>query len=366
MATCPSCHTQLAAGVMFCPECGARIDSSPPSPPAHDQPTKPPTGKETIILPALQGEQHLPGRTPPAGRPADATLLAAPAPDVGAPPTAPASPQWAGAGLPPGVPAQIPPPAAGKSGGSRIWLVLAIAAGLGLITLIALIVGVMLILRRDTSTAGPTASVARTARPTAVSRPTAEVRPTTTSAAFETVLLEDNFNNPGRSSLDTGETDDASYAFEDGAYVITLNRPKYIVWSPFKGSYSDASFEFEATIEGPKENAAGMIFRFQDAQNFYMFVVSGDGRYSLDRYQNDELKTLIEWTESAAIKGVGETNFLRIETSGSRIRLFANDELLDEISDDTFIQGEVALAVSTFDEGGATARFDNAVFKGAP
>jgi hypothetical protein len=44
--------------------------------------------------------------------------------------------------------------------------------------------------------------------------------------------------------------------------------------------------------------------------------------------------------------------------------MFVNDQLLAEVSDDTFAKGEIALAVSTFEEGGATFKFDNLLVRG--
>jgi hypothetical protein len=73
---------------------------------------------------------------------------------------------------------------------------------------------------------------------------------------------------------------------------------------------------------------------------------------------------LIDWTDSPVIEGQGKLNRLRVETEGDRIRLFINDKLLDEVSDDTFTEGSIALAVSTFDEGDAAFLFDNLVVRG--
>jgi hypothetical protein len=73
---------------------------------------------------------------------------------------------------------------------------------------------------------------------------------------------------------------------------------------------------------------------------------------------------LVDWTEAPEIKGFRQRNHLGVEAIGDRIRLFVNDKLLAEISDDTFAKGEIALAVSTFDEGGATFKFDNLIVRG--
>jgi len=81
-------------------------------------------------------------------------------------------------------------------------------------------------------------------------------------------------------------------------------------------------------------------------------------------YKNDEPITLIDWTESSAIKPVGELNTLRVETNGDTIRLYVNDELLDEVSDSTIANGKAALVVNTFDDPNVTVKFDNLIVRG--
>jgi hypothetical protein len=176
-------------------------------------------------------------------------------------------------------------------------------------------------------------------------------------------LYSDNFDDEQSSDF-TAETNESSvYKFVDGAYQITVKKPKLLSWATMNGDYGDAAISVDASIDGPSTSAAGLIFHYQDDQNFYIYSIDGEGHYGLDVYKNDEPITLIEWTESAAIKPVGETNTLRVETSGDTIRLFVNDTLLDEISDSTIANGEAALVVNTFDDPNVTVTFDNLVVR---
>jgi hypothetical protein len=388
MPQCPTCHAENAAEARFCGECGTRLAPTTPAipqqltPPVHTTEGPPyPTGKETVVLrtPDFAPTERPPERQPPATpQPAtDATIIAGvPAPPASAP-TAQASaattptaafpapqmgdPGYLSSTLPPLEFVAPQPPS--KSSGGRIWLLIALIALLGLGIVAAIIVGVTLIARsvgapalRPTSVAG--GGLARL--------PTAAPRPTAASAGFGNILLKDNFDNPKSSSLTEDKTDNATYSFVDGAYAINLQTPKYLVWSPLDGSYGDMAIEVDTALDkGPSESAAGLIFRFQDEDNFYFFSVSGEGSYSLDLYKKNDRKTLIDWTDSPAIKGQGKVNHLRVETEGDRIRLFVNDTLLDEISDDSFRKGQVALAVNTFNKGGATFTFDNLIVRGS-
>jgi len=249
---------------------------------------------------------------------------------------------------------------------SRLSLMIGLLAGLGLMTIVALVLGFALI-TRDNRAAASTAAVAEPTTP-ATTTPRATAAPRTTVAAiaaFDTTLLHDTFDRADDSSLIEGENDTVGYAFVNGTYAITLKQPNYIVWSPFEGSYTNASVEVDVTLAGSKANAAGLIFRYQDDQNFYTFLISNDERYELELYHQDTLTTLIDWTESSAIKRPGVANHLRVETTGDRIRLFVNNKLLDEISDDSFGKGQMALAATTFGTSNVTVAFDNLVVRGA-
>jgi hypothetical protein len=418
MAQCPNCHSEVKADERFCGNCGARIEQSIPPPPIAAPPVNEPprpTGKETIVLPKITDLGMQPPAPPPSST--DATILAAPAPRP-TPPATPAPPYQPPVGTAtqadtptmigsaPGVPptppappyggAEVPPiyatPPAAKSG-SSVWKILGIIAGIVVVLCVALSIGAYLIVRRagtiaentlatanaslsdgtfatvgaglETAVAGSDLDTLATLEADATAEPAATRTPKPSAGAGAgSTLYSDNFDSEQSSDF-TAETNESSvYKFADGAYLITVTKPKLLSWATMKGDYGDASISVEASIDGPSASAAGLIFHYQDDKNFYIYSVDGEGRYGLDVYKDDEPITLIEWTESSAIKPAGELNTLRIETTGDTIRLFVNDELLDEVSDSTIANGKAALVVNTFDEPNVTVKFDNLVVRG--
>jgi hypothetical protein len=406
MAQCPNCHSEVKADERFCGNCGARIAQSIPPPPVSappgNQPPQP-TGKETIVLPKITDL----GMQPPAPPtpPADATIIATPAPTyqppiaptmIGSTPSVPPPPtqpaplyaggDYSGAGLPPG--ATVPP--AAKSG-SNVWKIVGVIVGIVVLLCVALSIGAYILVQRASTIAQNTLATANaslsdgtfatvgagfqtaaagsdlalatleadaTAEPAATRTP----KPSTGAGAAAT-LYSDNFDDEQSSDF-TAETNESSvYKFVDGAYQITVTKPKLLSWATMRGDYGDAAITVDASIDGPPASAAGLIFHYQDDKNFYIYSVDGEGRYELDVYKNDKPITLIEWTESAAIKPAGERNSLRVETSGDTIRLYVNDTLLDEVSDSTIANGKAALVVNTFDDANVTVTFDNLVVR---
>ncbi|HJZ48988.1 MAG TPA: hypothetical protein VKE41_17550 [Roseiflexaceae bacterium] len=410
MAQCPNCHGEVKAEERFCANCGARLEQSTPSTPtpapSGGEPPQP-TGKETIVLPKITDLTMQPPAPPP-----DATIVAAPPPQAeppapspppyqpsttptimggtpGQPPlTPPAQPAqpyggaYSSAGLPPG--SAAPPPA--KSG-SGIWKILAIIAGIGVLACVALSVGAYMVIRRAgtmaentlaTANAGlsdgtfatvsaglETAAAVPSLEPFATNEPEATaIAQAPSTGGTGPILYSDDFDNEQKSDFTPEVNDSSTYAFVDGGYAITVKKPKLLSWATMKGDYADASIAVDASIDGPKASATGLIFRYKDDKNFYIYTIDGEGRYELDVYKNDKPTTLVDWTESSAIKPAGEVNTLRVETNGDTIRLYANDKLLDEVSDSTIANGKAALVVNTFDDPNVTVKFDNLVVRG--
>jgi hypothetical protein len=139
---------------------------------------------------------------------------------------------------------------------------------------------------------------------------------------------------------------------------VEVKEPQTLVWARFDGSYSDTRFAVDAEVPpGADVSAAGLVFHYQDADNFYLFSVSNDGYYALEVLEGNEWATLIDWTQSDAVDAV--RNRIEVATQGDGIALYVNDELLEETSDGTFTDGEIGLAVSSLEESTAEVHFDN-------
>lgn len=76
-------------------------------------------------------------------------------------------------------------------------------------------------------------------------------------------------------------------------------------------------------------NAYGVVFRLLDERNYYLFLVSGDGYYRVQRVRGGTEIDLSTWYKSDAIKqGTDVQNRLRVEGHGDRFRFYINDTLL--------------------------------------
>lgn len=106
-------------------------------------------------------------------------------------------------------------------------------------------------------------------------------------------------------------------------------------------------------ISGNTDRAAGIIFRVQDRNNYYIVRANAlENNVNIYKYVNGSRITL---KEGAAKVPSGQWQELRVEAVGSRIRSFLNGRLVVETTDDTFKSGSVGLwtkadSVTCFDD----------------
>jgi hypothetical protein len=114
-----------------------------------------------------------------------------------------------------------------------------------------------------------------------------------------TQLLQENFDDPDSSALSNAEDSFARYAFVDGAYQMQVKQPERLAWSIVGGPYGDLRVSVESKITPDDPVAAiGLIFHYQDENNFYLYSITNDGFYALELLMNNQWITLIDWTRS--------------------------------------------------------------------
>jgi serine/threonine protein kinase len=177
------------------------------------------------------------------------------------------------------------------------------------------------------------------------------------------VVLEDDFSDPASGwALKTWDGGSAGYG--DGVYVLRAEDKAYYYYGWAGLSLGDVEVEVDATqVLGPANdrNSYGVGCRVQSGGEGYFLRIRGNGEYSIFREGGGEGEDawLKNWTASAAINRGNATNHLRVICSGDYLALFVNGVLLAEARDDTYTEGDIALAASTFEEEPTEIHFDN-------
>jgi hypothetical protein len=110
-------------------------------------------------------------------------------------------------------------------------------------------------------------------------------------------------------------------------------------------------------ISGHTDQAAGLIFRVQDQDNYSILRANAlEGNVNFYKYAGGQRSSI---KEGAGQVESGRWQNLRAEAAGNRLRGFLNDQLVVEATDETYTAGQVGLwtkadSVTCFDDLVAT------------
>ena len=174
------------------------------------------------------------------------------------------------------------------------------------------------------------------------------------------LLYEENFST-SKGSLWGGDLgNNFSYYFDDGKYILNVNQLNTWRTVSLGQNYDNFVLEVEATQQsGPNDNVYGVAVRKVDWNNYYLFLISGDGYYEFAKYQNGTWSPS-DWRKSSAIHTGNATNLIRVECNGTNLSFYANDVKLNDYTDTSFPSGTIGLTCGTNNaKGDVTVAFDN-------
>jgi TolB protein len=175
------------------------------------------------------------------------------------------------------------------------------------------------------------------------------------------LVYDDDFSDPS-SGWDDAFDRYTTKQYGNNKYYVEITTSNLVAWGLANRKVADFRIQVDAAPEeGPNNNGYGILFRFQDRDNFYRFDISGDGFFLLSKFHNGEWVTLVPWTATSAVNVGHDTNRLAVEAVGSQIRVYANDDLLAEVEDDTLDEGNFGFFASTFSEPNLTVSFDDII-----
>jgi hypothetical protein len=179
------------------------------------------------------------------------------------------------------------------------------------------------------------------------------------------MLFFDDFNGEQDCGWALYRRGGGSAAIENSAMQVTVTQPGQLWWTNPGRAFDDVILSAEARqVSGPNDNAYGLICRYQNEENFYVFLVSGDGYYAIGKYQSGE-ENVVYLTEnqqfqpSDAINQGVASNELRASCIGSQLSLEVNGIPLLTVTDPTFVTGDIGVAAGILVAGTGVIEFDN-------
>lgn len=170
----------------------------------------------------------------------------------------------------------------------------------------------------------------------------------------------DDFSDPASGWQAESDTS-AEVGYHEGVMRILVRAPNRLAWASAGRDFSDFHLAVEAThVDGPDDNEYGVLVRMQDADHFYRFSISGDGYYSVSKYDGEEWMALDgDWTPSEAIRLGAVANLLEVVCQGATMTFSVNGVQLAQVEDSSYSRGDIGLYAGSFFEPDVEVQFDN-------
>lgn len=183
------------------------------------------------------------------------------------------------------------------------------------------------------------------------------------------LIFSDDFEDQN-SGWEAGDYGSGSVGYESGHYFVIANETGVNMYGAAGQSFTDAIISVDATpVQGPSNNnnGYGLICRKDPDPNSdhgYYFRISGDGYYSISKADDNGFTDLAEWAESSAVRQGNKTNSIVASCIGSKLVLEVNGDVVAEVTDSTYTEGDIALIAVTYEDNSTTKiQYDNLVVR---
>ncbi|RLT37886.1 MAG: hypothetical protein DWI57_13015 [Chloroflexi bacterium] len=178
------------------------------------------------------------------------------------------------------------------------------------------------------------------------------------------VLLRDDFVQPVLGLAPEVVTKEWAMGFVGDLYQIRIEQPGVLAWTTL-GQIDLGAYRYDSSLMLTGSSAdnsawgyAGLLVRYQNDQNFYLFVVDGRGKFQVQAQENGNWRTLQPWSDSPLLATVGGENLLAVEDDGQQLRFYVGPELLFATNDLRLPVGDVGLLAGSRSQGTSRALFD--------
>jgi hypothetical protein len=185
--------------------------------------------------------------------------------------------------------------------------------------------------------------------------------PTVPLAKPGDILFQDEFEN-NSTGWDRVLNENGIMDYDQGGYRILVQQPTMNFWSTPEKNFRDVRVEADVIrLNGPDENRAGLICRYQDG-DYYFFIISNDGFYAIGKFIGG-ITILLGQNEMQSSEFIltNSINHLRADCIGNTLTLFVNFNQIASAQDTDFPSGDVGLLAGSFSESGVDVSFDHFV-----
>lgn len=143
----------------------------------------------------------------------------------------------------------------------------------------------------------------------------------------KTIIYDDFISN--KNNWSTQNNDEVTLAVVNGYYEFNYKKNKGFTTTKTLTINTARDFKIEAKLQkisGIQKNGYGLTFARKDVKNQNQFIITPNGYFAIDIYNNGQFKSEVDWTLSSAIqKGNFAINTLRIEKKGDATEFYINN-----------------------------------------
>lgn len=177
------------------------------------------------------------------------------------------------------------------------------------------------------------------------------------------ILYHDDFSDPSsgwpRTTNANGTLD-----YSNSAYRMLVQSTGYDLVAVSGQVFGDVQIEVDATrLAGPVINRYGLICRFEDIDNFYVFFISSDGYYAIGKVKDGVISLIGQemMAFSSFIQQDSGSKALRFDCAGNALKGYVNGQIIAIASDADLSEGDAGLIAGAFDETGVDISFEHFV-----
>lgn len=168
----------------------------------------------------------------------------------------------------------------------------------------------------------------------------------------------DDFSD-NRNGWHVGDMPDRTIAIKNGVYSMFFKEQRvggYELWE----TLTLQNLVAEVAI-APLEQSAygGIIFSYQDEDNYYIVRVSSDGDFMVGKVIEGNSEMLLPWEKHAAINEGVEINTVMVVRNGSAILVYVNGVQVGKTNDGSLARGKVGLVAGSGNAEQAEVLLDN-------
>lgn len=143
----------------------------------------------------------------------------------------------------------------------------------------------------------------------------------------------------------------AGHQPSSGVLRVRLEQPLQRAWAVAGQQIRNFDLELDLRALTPSQDVGyGLLYRYQDPDNYYLFAIGGDGYYTVAVVQDGALTPLRAWGQWPHVRRGAAANRLRARCVGEVCSFYVNGEFTTQITHDAFLTGDLGFWVQTFSD----------------